>query len=114
LKAVIDLPTDLDDKDNLQIIQGLIDMIYEMADTIATMRIPQGTLDKCTKSRAKFRQERKEKNSAANEDRARAQKQLEAQKLKNMTPEEQAKYEEKKNKTEQKRKMKSLVKVQKQ
>lgn len=54
LKAVIDLPDDLEEKDNLAILNGLIEMIYEMADTIASMKIPQGTLDKCTKSRAKI------------------------------------------------------------
>lgn len=55
LRAIIDLPSDISNQENLQIVQGLIDMIFEMADTVATMRIPQGVLDKCSKSRAKYR-----------------------------------------------------------
>ena len=95
----------------------IIQTILHLIDNIAAYRMSSTVLSKCEKSRKAIKAAAKEKREAeaddAKADTKRADMRLERDKIKRMTPEEQAKYEEKQRKRDMKKAKGKLMKVSK-
>ena len=92
-------------------------MVIYIVDLVAGLRISPSVATKCSKSRQKAKQiEAKAKQEELEEkkmEEKRVQEKLEREKLMKMTPEQQAKYEEKQKKKDTHRMKSKMMKVHK-
>jgi len=98
MRVVIEVP-DVDDENKINDFNQLFTMALYMIDLVAAVKFSPTVLQKCTKSRKKQNEaDRKEKEAELQDKKAEAKRaadQLTAERLKRMSPEDQAKYERK-------------------
>ena len=93
LRAVIEIPSDANDKKGFDNVANLIILILYIIDKVAELRLSPTVASKCEKSRKKIKQQIELKKKEDNEEKMiehkREQDRLEREKLKKMTPEQQ-------------------------
>jgi len=117
MKAVLRLPKSREDQAENEEFHQLLQMVIYMVDLVANLRMSQTVASKCEKSRKKQKQAEQKQKSEEMEDKKieakREQDRILNERLKRMTPAEQAKYEEKQKKKENSRMKSKLMKVMK-
>ena len=88
-----------------------------MATNISAMKLSKKQVEICDKNRKKYREEQRKAEEAEvatlKEDRARAERKIEKEKLSKMSVEDQRKHLEKQEKVDKQRKKKGLMRVMK-
>ena len=113
----IDLPTSINDASEYENVTSIIYLVLQMATNIGAMKLSRKQVDICDKNRKKYREEQRKAEEAEvatlKEDKARAERKVEKEKLSKMSIEDQRKYKEKQEKVEKQRKKKGLMRVMK-
>ena len=117
LRAVLRLHSEENNRRKNEEFHQMLQMVIYIVDLVAGLRISPSVSTKCNKSRAKVKQvEAKAKQEELDEkkmEEKRIQEKLEREKLMKMTPEQQAKYEEKQKKKDTHRMKSKMMKVHK-